>query len=156
MDAKPRLKQGDTNPRTRLRNRPAIDRLMYRTALLDSGCWEWLGTKNPKGYGNIRRDDDGPIISVHRLAYQSLVGPIPVGLEIDHLCFNRACVNPAHLEPVTRRENVLRGARNQNYGKPECIWGHPFDEANTSIDTKGKRVCKTCVRTRMARYRSAA
>ena len=153
---RPMLDAGDANPKTRLRNAPAIDRLMYRTALLNNGCWEWQGTKNPKGYGSIRRDMDGPKVAVHRLAYAEMVGPIPDGLEIDHTCFNRACVNPDHLEPVTHEENVNRGRRNQNHGKTHCIHGHAFDEANTSIDTLGRRVCKTCSRNRTAKYRSAA
>jgi len=150
----PQLGPDDPNPRTRLRNRPVIDRLMYRTALLDNGCWEWRGATNPKGYGNIRRDMDGPAYSVHRVSFEHFHGPIPDGLEVDHLCFNRACVNPDHLEAVDRRTNVLRGRRNQNHGKPTCGRGHDFDAANTSITPDGKRVCKACSRQRTADYRA--
>lgn len=150
---KPMLGPDDPNPRTRLWGTPVIQRLMYRTAELPNGCWEWRGTVNTKGYGNIRLDQDGPIEAVHRVSYQHFVGPIPVHLEIDHLCFHRACVNPEHLEAVTHLENVRRGRTNQNHGKTHCIHGHEFSAENTSVDTLGKRVCKACARERSRQYR---
>lgn len=142
------------NPQSRLRNAPVIERLMYRTSLTPSGCWEWRGTTNAKGYGNIRRDLDGPIEAVHRVSYEHFTGPIPPGLEIDHLCFKRNCVNPDHLEAVTHAENVRRGRTNQNHGKTHCIQGHEFNESNTSINPLGKRVCKTCARLNQRKYRA--
>lgn len=72
------------------------------------GCWLWLGSKDPRGYGVCYRAP-GRSTTVHRDAYEHLVGPIPEGLTLDHLCRTRACVNPAHLEPVTLLENVRRG-----------------------------------------------
>jgi hypothetical protein len=152
----PMLAPDAPNPTSRLRNAPVLARLMYRTAALPNGCWEWRGSANPRGYGHIRLDMNGRIYAVHRVAYEQLVGPIPAGLEIDHLCFNRRCVNPDHLEPVTRLENVRRGRTNQNDGKTHCKRGHEFDAANTSIDVLGKRVCKACARERQRTYRRAS
>lgn len=154
-ELRPRLRADQPNPHGRLRNRPVIERLMFRTALLDDGCWEWRGSKNPRGYGHIRKDDGGSLYAVHRVSYEHFLGPIPKGLEVDHTCFNRACVNPDHLEAVTHQQNVNRGRHNQNDGKSACLRGHDFTPENTSINTNGKRVCKTCARERMRDYRAA-
>ncbi len=78
-----------------------------------TGCWIWLGALHRNGYGNIRvgsmKDGTRGHRVAHRALYEALVGPIPAGMELDHLCRVRSCVNPAHLEPVTRRENLRRG-----------------------------------------------
>lgn len=114
-------------------------------------CWEWQGYRLSSGYGQIRIA--GTKWLAHRLAYVVNVGPIPEGLTIDHLCRNRACVNPVHLEVVTRGENVLRGegVTAINAVKTECDHGHSFDAENTYIDRRGWRSCRACRRDRRRR-----
>src|SRR3990167_5623746 len=92
-------------------------------------CWLWKGA-DTQGYGHFKTK--GKYLLAHRFAYETIVGLIPAGLTLDHLCRQRACVNPLHLEPVTRGENVLRGIGRsaRNARKTHCIRGHPFDEAN--------------------------
>lgn len=109
-------------------------------------CWPWLGSKNPLGYGKFWLD--GSLRKAHRVAYEWCVGPIPDGLHIDHLCRNPSCVNPAHLEAVTHRENVLRGIgpAAKNAIKTHCKNGHEFTPENTYRweGKPNKRVCRTC------------
>lgn len=123
------------------------ERLARRT-LVDpnTGCWEWQGCRTPEGYGQIAVD--GRICGTHRIAWESYCGPIPNGLQVDHLCRNPRCCNPEHLEPVTLRENILRGespaARNAR--KTHCKNGHEFTPENTyqRKDGRGGRECRTC------------
>ena len=114
----------------------------------NSGCWLWAGTVTPAGYGQItlRKQNFG----AHRLVYQLHGGVIPEGLQLDHKCKVRCCVNPEHLEPVTMRENILRGdgpfAINKR--KTHCKRGHEFAPPNVRIK-KGKfRACIACERLR--------
>lgn len=109
-------------------------------------CWLFTGTHSGSGYGNISHQNRG--VYAHRAAYELLVGPIPLGFELDHLCRVRHCVNPRHLEPVTRTENILRGegACAKNSRKTHCINGHPFDEVNTRWRPNGQRTCRACER----------
>lgn len=108
-------------------------------------CWIWKAAKDGNGYG-LFRVDKGHIHRAHRFAYEFLVGPIPDGLVLDHLCRNQACVNPDHLEPVTNDENCRRGiGRDVSQGRRNhCINGHDFTEENTYINPKGAKVCRTC------------
>lgn len=122
-------------------------------------CWLWTGAKTPDGYGVASWD--GRSARAHRVAYELKVGPIPAGLTIDHLCRVRHCVNPAHLEVVTGRENILRGTGPAALAvrKTHCPQGHPYDAANTHV-YKGTRRCRICmrenVRQRRARSRALA
>lgn len=107
-------------------------------------CWDWTACKERQGYGRfcIRK---GVVVYAHRFAYEVKVGPIPDGLVIDHLCHNRACVNPAHLEPVEQGENARRG-RNANSAKTHCLRGHALSGDNLRIRTDGGRRCRECAR----------
>jgi hypothetical protein len=109
-----------------------------------SGCWWWEGSKSNGGYGAIRHE--GSSYPAHRFVYEQLVGPIPEGLHLDHLCRNPACVNPDHMEPVTRSENVRRGiAPALQRQKTHCPQGHPYAGDNLYINAaSGSRVCRTC------------
>jgi hypothetical protein len=118
-----------------------------------TGCWIWAGAITA-GYGRVKRN--GRTDMAHRVAYELHVGPIPAGLHLDHLCRNRACVNPAHLEPVTRRTNILRGVgpTATNFLKAQCVNGHDLAIARVTAD--GRRDCRLCRNIRKAEARRAA
>ena len=111
-----------------------------------SGCWLWFKNRMIHGYGRFSVEDKD--VLAHRWSYEHFIGPIPTGLTLDNLCRNRSCVNPNHLEPVTNRENILRGEgiTAKNACKTYCLRGHPFDDLNTYHDKGGGRRCKTCMR----------
>lgn len=102
----------------------------------EGGCWIWTG-KSTRGYGFIRVGQSSS--PAHRVAYRLLVGPIPDGHQLDHLCRNKGCVNPAHLEPVTAQENVRR----EREARGHCPKGHPYDAEHTSV-WGGRRYCRVC------------
>lgn len=112
------------------------------------GCWLWTGPKNRYGYGI--HSENHKSLKAHRWSYEYHKGPIPEGLQIDHLCRNRSCVNPDHLEAVTKKENTLRSQAPTalNARKTHCQNGHPFDAENTIINKHGWRYCRICTRER--------
>ncbi len=122
--------------------------LLSRVLWTEANCWEWQGAKSKTGYGVSGAG------YLHRLMYRHFVGEIPTGLELDHLCRNRGCCNPLHLEAVTHAENMRRGYWG---AKTHCPRGHAYDEANTQINSiNGGRQCRTCIRDRKAlTYRAA-
>jgi hypothetical protein len=140
------------------------ERLLAKRVINSDGCWVWTGcasngnhSATPYGYMSV----DGRETVVHRIAHEVWIGPIPDGLDVDHViargCRSTLCFNPAHLEAVTPRVNVLRGIGPSaiNAAKTTCNQGHPFDEANTYTRPSGKRDCRICNRRRVAEWRAA-
>ena len=130
------------------KSRPsAIERFLLKILVLENGCWEWQGPLNRNGYGLFYLSKTR---AAHRVSYEFFVGLIPEGLQIDHLCRNRACVNIEHLEIVTHRENCLRGTSPLavNARRTHCVHGHPLSGKNLAIGYRGDRICKACHRRR--------
>ena len=124
------------------------DRFWPRVDKQAEGCWAWTGPRDKRGYGRLR----GRL--AHRIAYELAVGPIPLGLTLDHLCRTHHCVRPTHLEPVTVRVNTLRGEGRaaKEARQTHCVRGHPFDLFNTDYrkraDGSVHRDCIACRRMR--------
>ncbi len=119
-------------------------------------CWTGLGYLKYDGYRCLSYKAE--TWSAHRLVYTFLIGPIPDGMTLDHLCRNRACCNPKHLECVTQQENVLRGEglTAKHAAKTHCVQGHELTPENTSVYAYkyGKtRVCKICKRAAIRKYK---
>lgn len=133
------------------RHAPAVERFAAKVAITGDGCLEWIASVNNSGYGTFATGG-GVSTVAHRWSYEHHRGPIPDGLHLDHLCRNRRCVNPDHLEAVPCRVNLLRSAGNA--AKTHCPQGHPYAGENLSITrTTGSRVCITCRRANARRRR---
>lgn len=117
-------------------------RFAQKVVVLESGCWRWTGKVNRGGYGCFSIGH-ARHATAHRWLYQQIQGPLSPAVDLDHLCRNRWCVNPAHCEPVTRRENLLRGLTipAAHVAKTHCPQGHPYDEPNT-YRYRGMRQCR--------------
>jgi hypothetical protein len=133
--------------------RPEAERFWEKVRKTET-CWLWTGTSvNGYGYFHLGRERSKNV-SAHRWAYANANGPIPEGLEIDHLCRVRACVRPDHLEAVTRTVNIRR-APSANGKKTHCKRGHEFTPENTYLNTSGgreRRVCRECIRTHQRQW----
>lgn len=131
------------------------------------GCWLWTGSSSgAEGYGQYfvggkgsRNANRTQYKRAHRVAYEALVGPIPEGMQLDHLCRVPSCVNPAHLEPVTQQENIRRGrgpsvAGLRNAAKTHCSRGHAYEGNNLRIGKDGARYCRVCKSIYEAKYKA--
>jgi hypothetical protein len=128
-----------------------IDERLFARVDADGPCWLWTGAKNRGGYGVISKGRRDGVAIVHRVVWELLVGPIPEGADLDHLCRIRECCNPDHLEPVTRAVNVARGSRRAGVGRSfRCQ--HPMTPENSVTTPKG-RTCRTCKNATQKRYR---
>lgn len=118
-------------------------------------CWIWKRYKNSAGYGRYQRHN------AHRVFYSVVIGSIPPGYQLDHLCRVPSCVNPNHLQPITNRENTLRGLapslnRERMRSMTHCKHGHPLSGDNLFVRKNGKRECRACMRSRNNKHRAAA
>ena len=121
----------------------ATDRFFRKVAVDVNGCWVWQGRRYPHGYGAFSLGHKK--LYAHRFVYEQLIGAIPEGLELDHLCRIRYCVNPLHLEPVTHYENLRRSPSFLGR-RTACSHGHAYTEQNTWVERTGARHCRTCNR----------
>lgn len=133
-----------------------MEHVLLNLVVEESGCITWPSKKTQAGYGVVGLNRKKHY--VHRLLYEYFRGPIPAGLELDHLCRNRACANPWHLEAVTHRENTIRGegASGKNARRTHCKRGHPLFGDNLLPVKKGTRLCKICRQASRKRLREKA
>ena len=140
------------------KTRPAEDRFFDKVVEdPETGCWNWTGHRRPTGYGWFGVTSSRPVMA-HRWVYEFMVADIPPGLVIDHLCRNRACVNPWHLDPVTQAVNIRRGdsgwATGRTYAaRSACRKGHELTPDNVRIEGRSRK-CRACARERTARHRA--
>ena len=113
--------------------------------VLGTECWLWMAGRIQDGYGQFWVSDTN--VPAHRVAYEAVIGKIPAGMQIDHLCRVRGCVNPGHLEAVTQQENIRRGLTGKHFlglRKVHCPKGHPYSGENLVVRKNGHRRCRAC------------
>lgn len=119
----------------------------------NSGCWLWLGHLKGNGYGTlaVKDGEEWRTQHAHIASYETFVGPVPDGHDLDHKCRLRCCINPGHLEPVTRSINLARSPlMNRQRHKTHCPAGHPYSGTNS----RGQRICRPCLAAAQARSRA--
>ena len=121
-----------------------ILKLISNCEITESGCWEWQGLKHRSGYGQITTLSGRDY--THRVAWALMIGPIPEGMVIDHICRNRTCFKPSHLRVTTHRQNILAGtgASARNYRKTKCARGHTYTEGNFTFKYAQQRKWRRC------------
>jgi hypothetical protein len=141
-----------------------LDRFVAKVNIAESGCWEWTGWTNGAAYGKFYAGKSEPKAYAHRWLYERVVGPIPEGLTIDHLCRNTMCVNPDHLDVVSQAVNIARGTALERAiafqrSKTHCPAGHEYTPENTYMARNRAttaRMCRACGRERMRARRIEA
>ena len=131
-----------------IKTNPAFARMWAKVEVRESGCWEFMGSRQKAGHGLVkvgsRTDGSDRTVKAHRLAYETLVRPLGAEEALDHLCSNPPCVNPDHLDPCTRGENARREADRRTH----CRQGHPWVPENIRTFRDGRRTCRTCLNAR--------
>ncbi len=130
-----------------MKKQPAMERFQAKVEVQGDGCWLWTGCLYPTGYACF--NVNGKTTRAHRFIYETIVGEIPPDLQLDHVCFNKACVNPFHLEIVTNQENTQRYYRKY---LTHCPQGHPYTAENTYFNSRGHRQCRVCLKASKTKY----